>query len=783
MVSVTIQSRPSSSSFVPPLSSIAGFALLASLILAACAGPQVPSQPPRQAEDSSGQPAPSIQQAGEAREAPTPPSDERPLALVPPLPLAALDVRQPARSAEREEAAPVVEAKPVFVTAQRESYAVERAATATKSDQPIMETPVSIQVVPRAVMDDQQVISVGDALKNVSGVQPGGYTFYDNFILRGFEANASTYRNGLRHQATTALETANLDVIEVLKGPASVLYGRTEPGGLVNLATKRPLDVPYYSLQQQFGSYNFYRTTLDATGPLLADRTLLYRVNLAYKNNNTFQDLVTQHSIFFAPSLTWRPNSRFESNLDIEYQRNTFTDVSDIGIPAVGNRPAPIPLSRFTGDPAAKNTQRRVLVGLDWTYRFNPEWKIINRFQFNDVAYDQRTLFAVDFDQSTGELTRGLWHADLNRRTYAANLDLVGHVRTGPIKHDLLVGVDYYRFEGVYSAFAGQTPAVPSFNIFNPSYGIDLSSITRATYNQFGTFPEQWYGLYFQDQITLWDKVHILGGGRYDWAEVGTSFSDTSLALAHAGETNERTGYFSPRLGIVYRPWQWLSLYGNYVKSLGSNNSGTPLPGSGSLDPQTARQWEAGIKTEFFGGRVNSTLAFFDLTKENVATVIPGTPFSRTIGEANSRGVEFDVSGRLTDQLNVIASYAYTDAKVTKDLSGIEGNRLISVPAHSGSLWAVYEFTDGILQGVRLGTGAFARSTRMADLDNTVELPGYVRWDASAGYTFTYFGPKMTAQLNVYNLLNTDYYDRGNSRLVIQPGLPLTFLGSLRIEM
>lgn len=454
---------------------------------------------------------------------------------------------------------------------------------------------------------------------------------------------------------------------------------------------------------------------------------------------------MSQNSIFFAPSLTWRPNSRFEGNLDIEYQLNKFTDVSDIGIPAIGNRPAPIPLSRFTGDPAAQNTQRRILAGLDWTYRFNPDWKIVNRFQFNDVAYDQRTLFAVDFDQNTGELKRGLWHADLNRRTYAANLDLVGHVRTGPLKHDLLVGVDFYRFEGVYSAFGGQTPVVPSFNIFNPSYGIDLSSITRASYNQFGTFPEQWYGVYFQDQITLWDKVHILGGGRYDWATVGTSFSSTSLPLAQAAETKERTGYFSPRVGLVYRPWQWVSFYGNYVKSLGSNNSGTPLPDSGSLDPQTARQWEAGIKTEFFGGAVSSTVAYFDLTKENVATAIPGTPFSRTIGEANSRGVEFDLSGRVTDQLNVIANYAYTNAKVTKDLSGTEGNRLVAVPAHSGSLWAVYEFTDGPLQGVRLGTGAFVRSKRMADLDNTVELPGYVRWDASAGYSFMYSGSKMTA--------------------------------------
>lgn len=752
--------------------------MLFAIMVTACVGPPkpMPTQESQEAPPSSIETA-ETSKPTESVSAELPPS----VPDTPVIPLPPVGGNQRDSTATQDEI-PVVEAKPVMVTAQRDTYTVTHATTATKTDTPLIETPVSVQVVPRAVMDDQQVISVADAMKNVSGVQPGGYAFYDNFILRGFDAGGSTYRNGLRHISTTALETANLDAIEVLKGPASILYGRTEPGGLINLSTKRPLDVPYYSIQQQFGSYNFYRTTIDATGPILADRTLLYRMNLAYKDNNTFQDLVNQQSVFFSPSLTWRPTDRFESNIEIEYQRNRFTDVSDIGIPAIGDRPAPIPLSRFLGDPAAKNIQERVFVGFHWMYRLSDEWKIVNRFQFNDVSYDQRTLFAADFDQGTGVLTRGLWRADMNRRTYAANLDLVGHLRTGPLDHNVLVGFDYYRFDAAYSAFAGQTSVVPSFNIFNPAYGIDLSSITSRNFNQFGTFPEQWYGVYFQDQVTLWNKLHILGGGRYDWAEVETSFSDTSLASANAAEIKERTAYFSPRVGLVYQPWQWLSLYANYAKSLGSNNVGLPSPGNGPLDPQTGRQWEVGIKTEFFDGRVMATLAYFDLTKQNVATPIPGTPFTQTIGEANSRGLEIDLSGRITEQLSIIGSYAYTDARITKDFSGNEGHRLISVPRNSGSLWAIYEFTDGPLRGVRLGTGAFARSTRMADLENTAELSGYVRWDANAGYTFRYFGMKITAQLNVYNLLNKDYYDRASSRLLIQPGMPLTFLGSLRFE-
>jgi len=277
--------------------------------------------------------------------------------------------------------------------------------------------------------------------------------------------------------------------------------------------------------------------------------------------------------------------------------------------------------------------------------------------------------------------------------------------------------------------------------------------------------------------------VHILGGGRHDWAEVGDGSSGTSLDSASIDY--DRIEYFSPRVGIVYQPWPWLSVYGNYVESIGSNNGASF--GGAFLKPQTAQQWEVGIKTELFDGKLNSTLAFFDLTKQSVATQITGSPFSRAIGEANSQGVELDISGQLTENLSIIGSYAYSDARITKDLSGTEGNRLASVPRNSGSLWAKWEFGDEFIRGLSLGTGVYVRGTRSADNNITtpadyVQLPGYARWDASIGYSFNYAGTKMTTQLNVYNILDKDYYDRADTSLLIQPGAPLTFLGSVRVE-
>ena len=671
--------------------------------------------------------------------------------------------------------------------AERTRYNTRRSSVATKTDTPLMETPVSVQIIPRAVMDDQQAISVADAVKNVSGVQQSGYSFYDGFSVRGFDADQNTYRNGLRQAQITNLETANLESVEVLKGPAAILFGRIEPGGMVNLVTKKPLDTPYYSVQQQFGSFDLYRTTVDATGPLKDDKSLLYRMNVAYKDNNTFRDFVHQEHVFVAPSLTWRPNERFESNIDIEYQHDEFVeDGSDSGIPAIGRSPANIPINRHLGDRDFNrkypNRQERVLVGFDWSYQFNKDWKIKNRFQYLDAQYHQSILWSAGPNPDNQTISRGLWHMPFNRTSYGTNLDLTGKFDTGFAHHDILVGFDLYRLnsrdqEG--GGYAGMDPLVTDINIYNPSYGLDLSSLVNQK-SYFFDAQDNWIGVYFQDHIKLWDKLHLMGGGRHDWTENG--YGEAYTSHADVSMSNTRSEFFSPRVGLLYEATPWLSVYGNFVESIGSNNSGRSESGT-PFGPQTATQFEAGIKTEFFEGDLTSTLAYYDITKQNMLTADPYNPmYSVAIGKAHSNGVEWDITGKLTENLKVIGTYAYTDTRITKDNYGNQGNRLASVPLNSGSVWLKYDVKQGELNGLHLGTGVYVRGQREGDNANSFELPSYGRWDASIGYSFKHAGTKITPQLNIYNLLDKTYYDHSSNRGNIRPGEPLSFLGSVKVE-
>jgi len=265
------------------------------------------------------------------------------------------------------------------------SYAVPNAGTALKTDTPIMETPFSVVVVPKQVLRDQQVVSVDKAVQNVAGVvnMPGNAGLQDMFVIRGFQ-NDQLYRDGfmlptLFSGGTTKRDPANAERFEVLKGPGSTMFGRTEPGGIVNLVTKQPLATPYYSLQQQFGSYDFYRTTLDATGPVTADDTLLYRANLAYQNNGSFRDFVNNERVFFAPVLTWNISPATQFSFELEYTH--FNENADPGIPSIGDRPAPVPRNLFVGEPGHnKNQGDRVLVGFHWTHAFNEDWTLLHRF-------------------------------------------------------------------------------------------------------------------------------------------------------------------------------------------------------------------------------------------------------------------------------------------------------------------------------------------------------------------------------------------------------------------
>ncbi|WP_036287994.1 TonB-dependent siderophore receptor [Methylosinus sp. PW1] len=695
---------------------------------------------------------------------------------------------------------------------RRTGYAAASAKSTLKTDTPLLQTPLSVQVVTRETMDDRQAIDIKDSLTtSVSGVSLG-YQFYDNFKIRGFDAGGAFYRNGLRQAQSSNIETVNLQSIEVLKGPAAMLYGRVQPGGIVNLAPKRPQPIPYYSFQQQGGNFGTARSSLDVTGPLTADKTLLYRANFSYFRTDTFRDFGNRETYMFAPTISWRPTERFTLNVDGEYNATYWVDdLGDLGLPAVGRRPANIPITRYLEEPSIttkfRNANERALFAYDWTFEFLDDWSVTNRFSYQNTDYRQRIPYGWDFDENTGQLSRALWiMGGLNggyfhRQNLSTNVDIKGKVVTGPFTHRILAGFDYYSFT---SPSAGSDFfEISSINIYAPLYSpLNLVPFYAATNNWTGLRKDKWKGLYLQDQVSFWDdRIHILLGGRHDWAEGGTrSAYDEAFALTELQRVVSYNSPNSPMAGVLIQPLPWLSIYGNYTRSYGSSNvdgrTNTPLP------PEIGVQYEGGVKAELLDKRLVATFAYFDIIKKNIARPVPGRQFTRLAGEAESRGVELDINGRIDDNWSIIANYSHIDVRFTKDDEGLigrtttvgndvysnylVGKRLAAVPRNQANLWVKYD-ADGDLAGLSVAGGVSYVDQRPGDDINTFVLPAYARIDGMASYKFKPSwlmanAPNMTFQVNVRNLAGTTYYESSNDRFSIAPGAPRSFLASLRAE-
>ncbi len=695
------------------------------------------------------------------------------------------------------------------------TYNHQNSFTATKTDTPIFDTPVSIQVVPKAVMEDQKSFRIKDALENVSGVraQPS-LGFGTGFIVRGFRSDR-VFRNGLlstREFFPSEFDVATLESIEVLKGPAAVLFGRTEPGGLINATTKKPLDVPFHSLEQQFGSYDHYRTEWDATGPVNNDHSLLYRFAGSYQNNNSFRDFIFNDRVTVSPTITWRPSDKTDLTLNVEGVEQEFQ--ADFGIPVLGKRPAPIPVSRSFSDPNDPiDHLSKVYLGTEFNHRFNDDWAIHNRFLASRLHTDSTFVNpAPAFDsalQADGRtLGRNIFSQEDDVESYSTNLDLTGKFQLAGTKHETLVGFDFLRAYTSYHVQGDWVNPNPdlAIDIYNPgpSYGIDpdLFNTTLASYvfpgREYSMFKDEWYGAYFQDHITLWDKLHIMGGGRYDWAETGRGRASTLAEATNAVDNSSpsilrKDEGFSPRVGILYQHWDWLGIYGNWTTSFGANN-GVSSTGA-TFEPERGEQFEAGIKTQLFDKKLSATLAYYHLIKQNILTsdLTTADPTdSAAIGEARSEGVEFDISGQLTKDLSIIASYAYTDARITKNNDGYQGTRLPNVAEHGGSLWLKYDFNNyEPLRGFSVGFGGVAAGERegnYAYYGHPFQLPGYVRVDAFAAYKLLIKKTPVTAQINIRNLLDKTYYESTDPdsnvspQNGVYPGAPLMAVGSIKVE-
>ena len=593
---------------------------------------------------------------------------------------------------------------------------------------------------------------------------------------------------------TTKRQVANLEQIEVLKGAGSILFGRSEPGGVINMVTKRPQAESYHSIQQQFGSYGFFRTTADSTGAITADNKLLYRINLSYENADSYRDFASTDSFFIAPSLTWNISDQTQVNLDLEYQH--FDDHSDSGTVPMGNRPAPLPINRQLGDPLNnKNVGDRTYIGLNWSHKFNDNWKIDHRFgaEFLDKKVDFTFFFGqpdaagnlVNVDGTWSQGNRGFNNGITHQQNYYTTLNLTGKFNTAMIEHTTLWGFDYFNIQNqddgacdFVNTFCQADFASSNFNIFNPTYQTSVNPISHQ-FSPATNISQDWYGVYFQDQIKLPFNLYGNFGIRYDNATTKNNLNDVASTDHH----------ISPRGGLLWRPVQWLSLYGSYSENFGVSNSLWNTPGQKILPAQTAEQWEVGAKTEFWDGRFSGSFAYFELTKKNMAVADPINPLIQiTSGEQQSKGYEFEVAGEILPGWRTVVAYtnlAY--AKINVGWNGGQGddsgNRLYNTPRNYGSFWNTYQFQeDSLLKGLKVGGGIVGSTQSQGSNANDFQLPGYVTMNLMSSYAMKVGKSKVSLQLNANNLLNKTYYSGTNTGSMIGVGTPRNFMGSVKVE-
>ncbi len=671
-----------------------------------------------------------------------------------------LSISAVAQNVTADSSEEAVELSEYFVQGEPiENYRSTDALTGTKTGAALRDLPLSINVVARELIEDRRLTYLGEALDNVSGAQrKPGYGGTQNFgaFIRGFDSGFVTLRNGFRDLGFYTLrDAANVERFEVLKGPASILYGTLQPGGITNTLTKRPQHQPFARVTGIVGSDDFYRTELDTTGPL--SDGVVYRLNLAYEDAGSFRDNVENVSEFVAPVVSWEISDRTRWTVEAEYKHTDFT--WDLGLPS-HEVILDLPIDRFLGEPDGKNDVTSFFVSSVLEHRLNSQWSLRQNISVarTEGDYNLRSAYAIAADNRTANRVAYAtteWSDNINLQH-----ELVGRFETGGASHQLVAGVELYRSRSVYDFIFQQ---LDDLDIFDPVYGAQ-PGFSFPLFGDDNT--DEVIGFYLQDLITLTDSWKMLLGARYDSVRY-----ESYDRLGQSISRQSRDSALSPQVGLVYQATESLSLYASYSSSFAPITSGRKADGS-YLDPEEGRQFEVGIKREFFSGKLSATLATYRIEKKNVSTPDPAdSAFRVQVGEQKSNGVELDVTGTLLPGWDVVIAAAYNDAYVNRDNRFAVGSRLRGAADWSGSVWTKYTVKEGEIEGLTFGFGTYYMDERKAALPNPQWwLPAYTRFDAMIGH----IGERWSVQLNVKNISDERIYDLTGS--TIMPQQPRSWL-------
>lgn len=657
------------------------------------------------------------------------------------------------------------------VDAERSRFLAPEASTGTRTDTPIRDTPLSIQVVPRAVIEDQGATRLSEALNNVTGVTPGNVTDgADEFRIRGFEAGTVS-RNGFRESVffdrSSPRDTANIEQIEVLSGPSAILFGSLDAGGSINIITKQPQFEPFYDVSFTGGSFSTFRPEIDFNYPITEDGSLRARLNAAYENSESFRDFTSIERTFIAPALAWDITDRTRLNISGEYlfDERPF----DRGLLAIGDTIVDIPFGRRLGNPFDELTSEEIRVGYEFEHDLNNRWQLRNAFFYTRVDRNRINTEPGDLDETTGILSRTFFEIDPELfETFIARGEIGGEFNTGRnIEHQLLMGVEWsLQTRDTESVIA----SAPSIDIFNPTFQDEsiLDTVSGATIIDVLTRAEN-LGFYIQDTINISDTIFILLGGRLEI--IDDENSDFLFDVDQGFDTTE----FTPQAGLVYKPIESVSLYGSYSESFRSNTIAL-ISNVDLVDPEESRQFEVGVKADFLDGNLFATLAAFNIIRENELAPDPDNPtFQVPIGRTRSQGIEASISGEILPGWNALVSYTLTDTEILEDEDLTEGNAFENVPLHSGRIFTTYEIQTGALSGLAFGLGLTAVSEREGDIDNSFQLDPYATVDMALFYRRDDF----RLALNFNNVFDAKFISSAGTRTSITPGAPFEFRGTV----
>ncbi len=686
------------------------------------------------------------------------------------------------------------------------SYKSDYTFSGTKTKTPIKEVPMSISTVTKEVIQDQQAVTLSDVLDNISGVSNNSSPSYNDIRVRGFRSHTSSgtgtgnrYINGLKagQGFFTNPTLVNIERIEVLKGPASSIYGNINPGGMVNMVTKKPLKESRKSVNFSVGSFNSMRITGDFTGALNEQKNLLYRLNVGYDKSDTYRDFNEYENYTIAPSITFRPTDKTTFNAEMSY--NFYDGKLDRGVP--------VPNQDYHGfGDNGFDVGLTISQPSDWYkvkdvyFNFSLNHKFTDKISFNaaylrynwdeDLAEHRTTNRWVTSDDGSQTISDiRYWERldDSKSDFFSGYFDIKLENKTW--KNNIVAGVDYYYFdtEGgtvseartkrVYADDGTFSEEKMTFDLFNPEYynrTTDINNYVFFTNRAIGdrALKLKQYGFYVQDMIKLFeDKLNILIGGRYELYDPVSDYRTTVEG------TDVEEEMFLPRMGISYALTPDIEVYGNY-----STGFAPVSPDILELYPdfqnEESKQFEAGLKAELFRGKLLTTLAGFDITRDHVAYATDEDTYAQD-DQQTSRGVEVEVVGKIAKNFSITANYTYLDTEVaSKEEPELDGERVEGVPKNSFGFWSKYTFTRGFLKDLGFAVGgnyASSRRHRVASIDMSSsggtyygEIPNYFVLNGGIFYT----KDKFNINVNIKNILDETYWIGAYDYFRSFPGTP-----------